>query len=246
LTKLSSITVFFPVYNDAPTIEGLVRKSQTALAELTDDWEIVIIDDCSPDNAGEIADRLAAEDARIRVIHHATNRGYGGALKAGFAAARKDWVFYTDGDGQYDVLELRELAQHAENADIVNGYKLQRGDELYRKIIGEVYHYVVKTMFRLPIRDVDCDFRLIRKSLLERVTLESNSGVICAEMMTKFVGAGARIVEAPVHHYPRVAGKSQFFRLGRITQTLMGLMVQWWKLMMRGEKYSKHGDHREH
>ncbi len=231
-----SISVFFPLYNDAPSVEVMVERAREALERVSDDWEIILVEDCSPDNVGEIADRLAAEDPRVRAIHHDTNRGYGGALRSGFAAATKELVFYTDGDAQYDPREMTALLGLIEGADVVNGYKIERGDRLVRKVLGRVYHATVKLLFRLPLRDVDCDFRLMRREVIESIDLESDSGVICAEMMTKICGAGFRVVEAPVHHYPRLAGKSQFFRPGRVCRLLRGLMVQWFKLMVLGGK----------
>jgi len=237
LGKALSLSVFFPLYNDAPTVEPLVRAAREVLEPRVEDWEIILVDDCSPDDSGAIADRLAAEDARICVVHHQRNRGYGGALKSGFAAARKSLVFYTDGDAQYDVGELPKLLAHIDHADVVNGYKITRGDRLYRKVIGQVYHWTVKTLFGLSVRDVDCDFRLIRKHVLDAIELESDSGVICAEMMTKIEGAGFKIIEVPVHHYPRIAGQSQFFRFGHIMRTLRGLMIQWFKLILLEGKH---------
>ena len=232
VARLRSISVFFPVYNDALTIESLVTAAKEVLPQVSDDWEIILVDDCSPDASGAIADRLAAADRRIRVIHHERNRGYGGALKSGFAAATKEWIFYTDGDGQYDVRELKALVARSDDADLVNGYKIRRGDRLYRKVTGAIYHLTAKTLFGLRVRDVDCDFRLIRKAVVDAMPLEADSGVICAEMMTKLHGIGARIVEVPVHHYPRRAGRSQFFRPGRIMRTLAGLAAQWWRLII--------------
>ena len=234
--KRHSITAFFPIYNDEATVELLANKTRAVLEELTDDWEIVFVDDCSPDRSGKIADRCAAEDPRIKVIHHNTNRGYGGALKSGFAAASKELIFYTDGDAQYDVNELRLLMAHIDEADMVNGYKIKRGDRFYRRLLGRIYHWTAKILFGLPIRDVDCDFRLMKRYIIDSIDLESDSGVICVEMMAKIVGCGYKIVEVPVHHYPRIAGESQFFRFGRIMRVLRGLFRQWVKLiLLRGK-----------
>ena len=235
-TNMPSISAFFPIYNDEATVELLADKIKPVLDELTDDWEIIFVEDCSPDRCGEVADRLAAKDPRIKVVHHEVNRGYGGALRSGFAAATKDIIFYTDGDAQYDVQELRLLAEHIGQCDMVNGYKIKRGDPLYRKLIGRIYHWTVKILFGLPIRDVDCDFRLMRREIVETIELESNSGVICTEMMTKICGSGFHIIQVPVHHYPRIAGESQFFRFGRIFRVLRGLGYQWLKLiLLRGK-----------
>ena len=231
-----SISAFFPIYNDAPTVRLLADNIRPVLESLTDDWEVIFVEDCSPDNCGEIADELAAEDPRIKVVHHEVNRGYGGALRSGFAAATKDLIFYTDGDAQYDVEELPLLCERIHECDMVNGYKIKRGDALYRKLIGRVYHWTVKLAFGLPIRDVDCDFRLLRREIVETIELESSSGVICPEMMTKICGSGFHIIQVPVHHYERIAGESQFFRFGRILRTLRGLAAMWWKLIvLRGK-----------
>ncbi|MBM4044690.1 MAG: glycosyltransferase family 2 protein [Planctomycetes bacterium] len=233
-----SISVFFPVYNDEATVEMLVTTVRGVLEGVTNDWEIILVDDCSPDRSGEIADRLAAADSRVRVIHHEANRGYGGALRSGFSACTKDLIFYTDGDGQYDVKELPLLLERIEEADVVNGWKIKRGDRFYRKFIGRIYHHTAKILFGLRMRDVDCDFRLMRRKVIDTIRLESNSGVICVEMMTKIFGSGFTVVEVPVHHYPRVAGQSQFFRFGRIMKVCRGLFGQWWKLIVRRGKYA--------
>src|SRR5690606_30769854 len=139
------------------------------------------------------------------------NRGYGGALRSGFASGEKEWIFYTDGDAQYDVRELERLVERAgPDVDVVQGYKIQRHDPLHRIVIGRLYHWFIRMTFGIRLRDVDCDFRLIRRAVFDKVVLTRDSGVICAEMMTKIQRAGFRIVEVPVHHYQRAHGKSQF------------------------------------
>jgi len=154
-----------------------------------------------------------------------------------FAAATKDWIFYTDGDGQYDPTEVLALldAVDASTTDVVQGWKISRGDPLHRRIIGRVYHHLVKTTFRLRVRDTDCDFRLIRRALLDQVPLRSTSGVICVEMMRGLQDAGARFVEVPVHHIDRPHGRSQFFRLPHLTRTALQLLSLWWNVVVRGK-----------
>jgi len=169
-------------------------------------------------------------------VHHPQNRGYGGALRTGFATATRELIFYTDGDAQYDPAEMAVLwPRMTPGVDLVNGYKISRSDPLHRIVIGRVYHYIVKTLFGLRVSDVDCDFRLMRRSIFDRVTLEKNSGVICLEMMKKIQDAGFTIVEAPVHHYHRAWGKSQFFNLRRIFHTGVDVMQLWYRLAVRGE-----------
>jgi glycosyltransferase involved in cell wall biosynthesis len=166
-------------------------------------------------------------------VFHEHNRGYGGALRSGFAAASKEWVFYTDGDAQYDPRELERLVEKVRpDVDIVQGYKIKRHDPLHRIIIGRVYHWAMKILFNLKIRDVDCDFRLIRKSALDKIQLTQDSGVICLELVRKLQASGARFEEVGVSHYFRTYGKSQFFNFKRIFAVGVGVMRLWWKLVI--------------
>lgn len=201
-----SLTAFFPAYNDQHTIEDMVRTVAEEMRKVTDDFEVLIVDDGSKDHTSEILDRLAVELPFLRVIHHERNFGYGAALISGFANAKKDLIFYTDGDGQYDVREIHNLLAHmGPNIDLVNGYKVKRSDPWYRIWIGTGYRLAMRWAFHLSIRDVDCDFRLFRRYVFETISLESRSGVICVEMAKKFERAGFRMVEIPVSHYPRTA-----------------------------------------
>ena len=228
-----SLTAFFPAYNDEHTIENIVRCAAQEIGKVTEDFEIIVIDDGSKDRTGAIADRIAEEVPFVRVIHHPRNLGYGAALITGFSNARKDLVFYTDGDGQYDVREIHNLlAQLRPNIDLVNGYKVKRSDAWYRVWIGAAYRRAMRFAFRLSIRDVDCDFRLIRRRVFEGITLESTSGVICVEMARKFDAAGLQMVEIPVSHYPRLHGRSEFFRFRQLSQTFKGLLGIWWSLVL--------------
>jgi glycosyltransferase involved in cell wall biosynthesis len=228
------LSVFFPAYNDSGTIASMVIRAVQAASALTPDYEVIIVNDGSADATAEIADELARTYPNVRVVHHAKNSGYGGALQTGFKSATKDLIFYTDGDAQYDPGELRELwSRMTPDADLVNGYKISRSDPLHRIIIGRVYHHIVSTLFGLTVRDVDCDFRLMRRSIFERIQLEKTSGVICLEMMKKIHDAGFRIVEVPVHHYHRAFGKSQFFNGRRIVKTAIDVMRLWYALVVR-------------
>ena len=224
----------FPCYNDGETIAGLVDDVHGALAPLVDALEVIVVNDGSADNSRQVLDELATTRPWLVVIHHERNRGYGGALISGFTAARYEWIFYTDGDAQYDAKEAALLVPLAtDDVDIVQGFKLGRGDPLHRKVIGRVYHHVVKLMFHLPGRDTDCDFRMFRRSLLTNRPLQSTSGVICVEMMRSFSQQGARFIEAPVHHYTRPSGKSQFFRIPAIARSARQLLALWWHVVVR-------------
>jgi glycosyltransferase involved in cell wall biosynthesis len=228
----ASITAFFPAYNDEATIVSLVDQVEAILAGLTDDYEVIVVDDGSVDRTGAELDELARARPSVRVFHHDRNRGYGAALRTGFSRAEKELVFYTDGDGQYDVAELRELMPlMQQGVDVVNGYKLERADGRHRAFLGSAYNRVASAAFRLPIRDVDCDFRLMRRKTLQSIELTSSSGAICVELVHKLHAAGATFVEAPVHHYPRRFGRSQFFTPKRVLRSILDVVRLWARLV---------------
>jgi glycosyltransferase involved in cell wall biosynthesis len=234
------LSIFFPAYNDAGTIASLVLLADMTARTLTDDHEVIVVDDGSPDHTGELLDEMARSFPWLKVVHHETNRGYGGALRTGFATASKELVFYTDGDAQYDPRELATLWRAlSPETDFVNGYKISRNDPLHRIVVGRLYHWFVKTAFGLRLRDVDCDFRLMRRGIFERVQLTRSSGVICVELMKKVQDQGYRVAEVPVRHYHRSYGKSQFFNFRRVARTLVDLARLWVELVWR--KARPHG-----
>ncbi|MDP3046553.1 MAG: glycosyltransferase family 2 protein [Chloroflexota bacterium] len=230
---MPSLSLFFPCYNDAGTIGSLVTVADAVAREYTDDYEIIVVDDASNDNSRELLTELRARYPRLRLVFHETNRGYGGALCSGFSHATKDLVFYTDGDGQYDVFELRRLLPvMQEGVDVINGYKIERNDPLHRIIIGRVYVVLMRMMFLFKVRDVDCDFRLFRRGVLDGIRLQHRSGVICLEFVKKLERAGFRFVDFPVHHYHRVYGRSQFFNFKRLAVTAANIFKLWVELMV--------------
>lgn len=234
------LSIFFPAYNDSGTIASLVIEARVTAQKLTEDFEIIVVNDGSADNTAAIVDELARTYPEVRAIHHSKNRGYGGALRSGFSGATKEFIFYTDGDAQYDPAELALLwPRMVDGVDVVNGYKISRSDPMHRIIIGRVYHHTVKLLFGLKVRDVDCDFRLLRRSVFDKFTLEHNSGVICLELMKKLTDAGCVIAEVPVHHYHRVFGKSQFFNFPRLWHTALDVFKLWIKLVIVGAHRKK-------
>jgi glycosyltransferase involved in cell wall biosynthesis len=236
MPKTPSLSIFFPAYNDAGTIASLAIVAHMTARELTDDYEVIVVEDGSPDHTGDLLDEMAKSFPWLKVVHHEKNKGYGGALRTGFQTASKDLVFYTDGDAQYDPRELRALWQaFSPEVDFVNGFKMGRSDPFHRIVIGRVYHHFVKTMFGLKVRDVDCDFRLMKRSVFDKVVLTRNSGVICVELMKKVQDHGFRIAQVGVRHFHRTYGKSQFFNFPRVARTLLDLAKLWLELVIRKE-----------
>ncbi len=228
-----SVSAFFPAYNDAGSIGQIIHTTAQLLPKLASDYEIVVVNDGSVDGTGDLLRALALKYPFLKVIHHGVNRGYGAALITGFANCSKDLIFYTDGDGQYDVGELPQLlAAFNEKVDLVNGYKISRSDPRFRILAGRIYQYLMQLLFRLNVKDVDCDFRVFRRSLLISTPLTCDSGVICVEMMKKFQSQGCRMVEVPVHHYHRRYGSSEFFRFKHLRRVFGQLFVAWWKLVV--------------
>jgi glycosyltransferase involved in cell wall biosynthesis len=231
-----SLSIFFPAYNDAGTIASLALIAHMTARALTDDYEVIVVNDGSPDHTGPLLDEMARHFPWLRVVHHPQNRGYGGALRSGFSSATKDLIFYTDGDAQYDPREMVRLFEAlAPDVDFVNGYKIGRSDPPHRIVIGRLYHRFVRALFGLRLRDVDCDFRLMRRGVFDKVRLTRSSGVICVELMKKVQDHGFRIAQVPVHHFHRSYGRSQFFNFPRVARTLLDLARLWVELVVRKE-----------
>lgn len=236
--QLSSLSLFFPAYNDGGTIPSMVLTAQIAARSITDDYEIIVVNDGSQDHTPLVLAELEKQVPRLRVVHHPQNQGYGAALRTGFASATKEWIFYTDGDAQYNPLEIPSLvAALKDGVDIVNGYKIHRNDPFIRVLLGAIYNSLMKLAFGIRIKDVDCDYRLMRRSIFDTVRLESNTGSICVEMVKKIQEAGYTFAEVPVSHYHRQYGHSQFFNWRRLLRTARHLLTLWWKLVVR-QKFS--------
>lgn len=220
--------MFFPCYNDERTIGQLVRVADALLKKRNAPYEIIVVNDGSTDGSVAVLRRVKKEVPRLRIVTHQRNQGYGAALRDGFRAAKFDLVFYTDGDGQYDVRELELLFPlMTPDIDVVNGIKMERNDPWIRIAAGKGYNFFVRNLFGIRISDVDCDFRLIRRSLLKKTTLTSRSGAICVELVKKLQDASASFREVTIHHFDRQFGTSQFFKPFRILRTLVELTAFW-------------------
>ena len=229
-----SLSVFFPAYNDAPSLPGLLAKTFAVLEAHVADYEVIVVNDGSHDDTARCSEQLRPGMAHVCGWSRTPqNRGYGGALRSGFEAATKEFVFYTDGDSQYDIGELPHLLKLVgPGTGLVNGYKLERHDPAHRIWIGKAYNFCARLLFRIRIRDIDCDYRLIRRALLEQIHLTSTSGTICVELVRKLEMRGCDVVETGVHHYPRLYGRSQFFRLRSLATTLYELVRLWVRVVI--------------
>ncbi len=218
-----SLSVFFPCYNEAESVERVVNDAVKVLDEMVSDWEIIIVNDGSADATGEIADRMAAADERISAVHHQTNGGYGMALRSGFAAATKQYVFYTDGDGQFDMADLAKLLEIRDQADIINGYREHRQDSFVRKLNSACWACLVKRMLRFRCRDVDSAFKLYKREIFDRIELKSAGALIDAEVLARSTRLGYTIANVPVRHLPRQAGSQTGANLGVILKAFKEL-----------------------
>jgi glycosyltransferase involved in cell wall biosynthesis len=203
----SGVTVFFPCYNEAANVERTAQAALRACERLLADYEIIIVDDGSRDRTGEIADRLAAEHPRVRAVHNRPNRGYGGALVRGFRDATKDYVFYTDGDGQFDFEEMEKLLPLLRRYDIVSCYRIDRKDALPRKLNAACWGALVNVLFGLNLRDVDCAFKIYPRRFIAQIEMCSTGALIDTEMLAKARRLGFTIGQLGVHHYPRTEGQ---------------------------------------
>lgn len=231
--KKPTISGFFPYLNDWGTIGSLVATLDLSLKKITSDYEIIIIDDGSDFNSKRLLRTLRFRFPHLRVVAHKKNSGYGSAVRSGIDHAKMDWIFYTDGDAQYNPVEIVNLVKRiSPKVDIINGYKIHRNDPWYRIVAGRTYHIFVRFLFNIPIRDTDCDFRLMRRSIFDTVILKESSGLICAEMIKKISDSGFKFIEVPVHHYWRTSGKSQFFNFRRVLSVVLGLLRLWYQLVL--------------
>lgn len=216
-----SLSIFFPAYYDEKNIEKVTEGALRAVGELgIRTFEIIIVEDGSPDRTGEVADALAARHPNVRVIHHEKNRGYGAALKTGFTNARHDWVFYTDGDNQFDLQELKKFVALTPYTDIVSGFRINKQYSPYRKLTSAVYNFILRLLFDIRDRDVDCAFKIYRRELFDRIVIESKDAFIDAEIAIKARLLNYRSTEVGVTHLPRLDGVSTGARPSVIFRTI--------------------------
>ena len=219
-----ALSVFYPCYNEQDNVRRVVGEAMAFLPTVSDDFEVILVDDGSRDRTGAIIDELAAGDPRIRGVHHPVNRGYGAALVSGFRAATKELVFYTDGDGQFDIAELPALLDLIGRYDIVSGFRRHRRDSLIRRLNAWLWSRLVTRLLSVRCRDVDSAFKLYRREIFDRIDMKSTGALIDAEILARAVRAGFTLAEVPVSHRPRVAGRQTGAKLSVILRAFRELL----------------------
>lgn len=219
-----ALSVFYPCYNEQDNVRRVVGEALGFLPTVSDDFEIILVNDGSRDRTGAIIDELAAGDTRIRAVHHPANLGYGGALRSGFRAATKELVFYTDGDGQFDIAEMRPLLELIGRYDIVSGYRRRRQDSLIRRLNAWMWGRLVTWVLGFRCRDVDSAFKLYRREVFDHIEMKSTGALIDAEILARAVRAGYTLTEVPVSHRPRIAGSQTGAKLSVILRAFKELL----------------------
>jgi glycosyltransferase involved in cell wall biosynthesis len=228
------ISAFFPAYNEALNVGELAKKTSAVLAKICDDYEVIVVNDGSKDNTVEVVNEIVKKDPKVKLITHEKNMGYGGAVKTGLYTSKFEWVFFTDGDGQFDVSEIPLLVELSKTCDVAVGYRIKRADPAIRKLNAFMWGSLVKMLLKFKVRDVDCAFKLIKKEVIDRAQLESEGALISTELLAKAVKMGYKIGEAGVHHYPRKAGTQTGAKLKVILKAFVELFKFYGKMKKWG------------
>jgi glycosyltransferase involved in cell wall biosynthesis len=216
-----TLSIFFPAYYDEGNIAKVVDKAVEVVESMNlKDYEIIIIEDGSPDRTGEVADELAEKYEKVRVIHHEKNMGYGATLKDGFTSAKMDYVFYSDGDNQFDLEEMKKFIALLPYSDIVVGYRKKKQYSTYRKITSMCYNFLLRAIYKIDYVDVDCAFKVIKRDLFDKITIDSVDAFIDAEILIKARLLGYTSTDVGVKHLPRVDGISTGARPSVIIKTI--------------------------
>ena len=226
----NAFSLVLPAHNEADNIEIVVRRALQVLPEYFNSFEIIIVDDGSKDRTGEIAEQLAREDPHVRVVRHTRNRGYGGALTSGFNASTGEHVMFMDSDRQFDISDITRLFPFISSHEIVAGFRMVRQDKLHRRVFAEVFNLVVRVLFGVHLRDIDCAFKIFDGDLIRSLELSSPGALINTEIQAKSRRQGANLQQVGVRHFPRVAGEATGGSPRVILRAMKETVVLWWKM----------------
>jgi len=227
------ISIVLPAHNEAGNIQKQVDACLAVAKKLPiADFEIIVVDDGSTDETARLVEAVMEKEKRVRMIRHETNRGYAEALKSGFSSARMNLIFYTDADNQFDMRELKNFLPAIEDYDIVSGFRIYRYDPLSRLVLSWGFNLLVRIIFRIRLRDIDCAFKLYRREVFDKVAIRSRKFFVDAEVLAKARYFGFKMTEIGVRHYPRTAGSSTV-RPSHIPKTLVELTKIWWQIYIR-------------
>lgn len=204
--RLKQLSVFFPFYNEEANIAAQTQEALKVFPQFAQKLEIILVNDGSADKTGSIAQKLAQKNPQVKVVNHQINQGYGAAVKSGFAASRYDWIFFSDGDQQFDLAEIAKLIPYTDQADLVIGYRQKRADTFIRLLNAKLFNLLIRLLFGLRVKDIDCAFKLIKKDVVTKLDLKSDGALVSSELLIKAQKAGYKIAQVPVSHYPRQKG----------------------------------------
>lgn len=233
---VSELSIVYPAYNEEENVDESYKRAVEAvkLANV-DDYEILFVDDGSSDRTAELVRALAEKDSHVRLIEHGTNKGYAEALKSGFTAASKQYIFYSDADNQFDLKEIKNFLPAIEDYDIVCGFRIYRFDPLSRLFLSWGYNLIARTLFRIRVRDIDCAFKLFRKDVFDKIQIESKKFFVDTEILAKAKKYDLKVTEIGVRHYPRTAGSSTV-RPSHVISTIAELIEMWFKISFRSSQ----------
>jgi glycosyltransferase involved in cell wall biosynthesis len=228
---VEELSVFFPAYNEEANIKETVTEAVAVLEKIAQKWEVIVINDGSTDSTGEIVEKLITQEKRIRMITHTPNRGYGAAIKSGLDHSRYNLIAFTDADGQFDFAEITKFLEAIKEADLVAGYRPVREDSKLRILNAKLWEFLLKAMFGLKVKDPDCGFKLMKKTVVEKIgPLSTESAVTEPELLVRAQRAGFKIRQIEVSHYPRRQGKQTGANLKVITKALKEAFGLWFAL----------------
>jgi glycosyltransferase involved in cell wall biosynthesis len=208
ITRLPGLSASFPAHNEEDNVEPMIADLLGALPDFAERFEVIVVDDGSRDQTFARASAVAARDPRVRVVRHEVNRGYGAAVWTGLTAGTMEYAFFTDGDRQFDVRQIADLIRALPGHDVVVGYRVNRQDNAVRIANAHAWNWLIRTLFAVPVRDVDCAFKLFDRRVLQGLTIEAGGAMFSSELLARLKARGARIVEVPVKHLPREKGSA--------------------------------------